>query len=111
LPISLAISLYALIINRLFREHWTYSLSDRKAEVEDREANRCMWDLGHKCICSKEWRKINKWVFFNLIQPNFTIIFYPSVSFHSLHFLNSFSKKHKDKPRIAAPSIWPNPIK
>jgi hypothetical protein len=37
----LAISLYALIINRLFREHWTYSLSCRKAEAEDREAKLC----------------------------------------------------------------------
>jgi hypothetical protein len=34
----LAIFLYALIINRLFREHWTYSLSYRNKEAEDREA-------------------------------------------------------------------------
>jgi len=60
LPISLAISLYALIINRLFREHWTYSLSYRKIEAEDREAKRGMWALGDKYISPKKWRKIHR---------------------------------------------------
>jgi hypothetical protein len=41
----LAISLYALIINRLFREHWTYSLSYRNIEAEDREAKAGMCAL------------------------------------------------------------------
>ena len=45
LPISLAISLYALIINRLFREHWTYSLSYRNIETENIEAKAGMCAL------------------------------------------------------------------
>ena len=60
LPISLAISLYALIINRLFREHWTYSLSYRKAEAEAKKANRGMWVLSDQYISPKEWRKMHQ---------------------------------------------------
>jgi hypothetical protein len=53
----LAISLYALIINRLFREHWTYSLSYRKAKAEDREAKRCgFWVINMFCRENEEGR-------------------------------------------------------
>ena len=59
MPISLAISLYALIINRLFREHWNYSSSYWNMEDEDRWAKRGMRALGDKYIIPKEWRKMH----------------------------------------------------
>ena len=31
-----------------------------KSRLKDREAKRCMWELGYEYISSKEWRKINE---------------------------------------------------